>query len=152
MVDYMYLGLIRKGYQRDFEKLKNEINLYKDEYALWIVDKGITTSAGHLCLLLIDDLNHFIGVGLGKTKYERNRELEFILDEVPRAILIYDINTTMIIVDNALKSITSKQLKAEYSNSKFEYPTSVEFVFIHLLMHLNYHIGQINYHRRFLDN
>lgn len=145
-------GLFRKLYKRELEKLRNEINLYVDEDSLWIVDKKIANSAGHLCLHLLGNLNHFIGFGLGKTNYKRNRELEFMSDEVPRAILLYGINATILIVDSAIKTITCEQLKAEYPILKFEEPTSVEFALTDLLMHLNYHIGQINYHRRFFDN
>lgn len=148
----MELGLFRKLYQLELEKLRNEINLYEDEYALWIVDKEITNSAGNLCLHLIGNLKHFIGVGLGEIDYIRNRELEFISDDVPREILVEGINETIAILDATLKTISTETLKNEYPISKFEEPTSIEFALIHLLTHLSYHIGQINYHRRLFDN
>ena len=44
------------------------------------------------------------------------------------------------------------ELKQEYPILVFEAKTSTEFLLIHLTTHLAYHLGQINYHRRLLDN
>jgi hypothetical protein len=40
-------------FERDLNKLKDEISLYKDETSLWIVKKEISNSAGNLCLHLL---------------------------------------------------------------------------------------------------
>ncbi len=58
----------------------------------------------------------------------------------------------MKIVDNTLQNITDEQLKHEYPIAKFEEKASVEYLLSHLLIHLSYHLGQINYHRRLFDN
>lgn len=71
-------------FERDLNKLKDEINLYKDENSLWIVKCGISNSAGNLCLHLVGNLNHFIGAVLGNTGYVRNREKEFSAKNLPR--------------------------------------------------------------------
>ena len=47
-------------FERDLQKLKTEIELYKDEDNLWLIKKGIDNSAGNLCLHLIGNLSHFI--------------------------------------------------------------------------------------------
>jgi len=148
----MQLDSYIKLYNRELKKLKTEIELYKDEYNMWILDKEIANSAGNLCLHLLGNLNHFIGHILGKTDYVRNRELEFLLDEVPRSNLINSIEETIEVVDSSLKALSDKELQSDYPIPKFETIETNEFLLVHTLMHLNYHIGQINYHRRFLDD
>ncbi|OBX19318.1 uncharacterized protein DUF1572 [Gelidibacter algens] len=147
----MLIESYRKLYSRELKKLKIEIELYKDEDNLWIRDKEIANSAGNLCLHLIGNLSHFIGHVLGKTDYVRNRELEFITDDTSREYMIYRIKELVEIVDNTLKTLNNDELQRDYPISKFESTESIEFLLVHALMHLNYHVGQINYHRRFLD-
>ncbi|MEZ4970426.1 MAG: DUF1572 family protein [Flavobacteriaceae bacterium] len=148
----MQVESYRKLYKTEIEKLKNEIELYKDEGTLWVIDKEIANSAGHLCLHLIGNLNHFIVFGFGKIGYLRDRELEFNSDDVPREHLVDSISETAAIVDKVLRNTTEENLQSDYPISKFEDRTSIEFVLVHLLAHLTYHIGQINYHRRIFDN
>ena len=45
-------------FERDLQKLKTEINLYKDEDNLWLVKEGISNCTGNLCLHLLGNLNH----------------------------------------------------------------------------------------------
>jgi len=116
------------------------------------MDKGISNSAGNLCLHLIGNLNMFIGNVLGKTDYVRNRPLEFSLKNVPRANLLQSINATIVIVDRTLNALGEEDLQLEFPLLVFEKKTSTEFMLIHLTTHLSYHLGQINYHRRLFNN
>ena len=142
----------RKLYKRELEKLKTEIELYKDEGNMWILDKEIANSAGNLCHHLLGNLNHFLGHVLGKTNYVRNRDLEFVLEDIPREHLLNSIADVTEVVDSTLSTLNNQDLQKEYPISKFETNESIEFLLVHALTHLNYHIGQINYHRRLLDN
>ena len=74
---------LKSLYNRDLNKLKFEIESYKDERSIWAVDKTISNSAGNLCLHLVGNLNAYIGAELGKTSYVRNRDLEFSLKDIP---------------------------------------------------------------------
>lgn len=141
----------RRLYIRELEKLKLEIGLYKNEKNIWIIDKEIANSSGNLCLHIVGNLNHFIGHVLGKTDYVRNRENEFSLKFIPIKDIIAEIDLTIAMVDNTLKNITDEQLADEYPIAKFEEKASIEFLLTYLLIHLSYHLGQINYHRRLLD-
>ena len=87
-------------FERDLQKLKTEINLYKDEDNLWVIKEGISNSAGNLCLHLIGNLNHFIGATLGNSGYVRHRDDEFNLKNIPRQDLIINIDNCMLIVNN----------------------------------------------------
>lgn len=93
----------------------------------------------------------YIGATLGSINYIRNRELEFSLKNIPREELIIKIEETIIIVNESLSKITTKDMEAEYPLLVFEQKTSTEFFLAHLSTHLTYHLGQINYHRRLLD-
>jgi hypothetical protein len=148
----MLTQILQQLFRRDLEKLKQEIGAYKNESALWITDKDIPNSAGNLCLHLIGNLNHFIGVQFGDTGYVRQRDLEFSSRGVPKTELVKKIDETIEAVESSLGKISGEQLEQEYPVKVFEENTSTEWMLVHLAMHLNYHLGQINYHRRLLDN
>lgn len=148
----MLIETLKTLFNRDLDKLKTEIDLFKDETKIWYVEKGIANSAGNLCLHLIGNLNTYIGAELGKTGYIRHRELEFSLKDIPKIKLIKQIEETMIVVDKTLDSLTEMQLKDEFPSLVFKEKTSIGYMLVHLATHLGYHLGQINYHRRLLDD
>jgi len=137
---------------RDLTILRNEISLYTDENNIWKTDKSISNSAGNLCLHLVGNLNTYIGAVLGNSGYIRNRDLEFSLKNVPRNELLSKIDKTIIVVENTLGQLQDTQLSTEYPVLVWEEKTSVAYLLIHLAAHLGYHLGQVNYHRRLLDN
>jgi len=148
----MLTETVKTLFNRDLNKLKSEIGSYKNEAILWVVDKSIANSAGNLCLHLIGNLNTYIGATLGGSNYIRNRELEFSLKDIPKQELIKMIEATIIVVNETLNKITEEQLNSEYPMLVFQEKTSTEFFLVHLTTHLAYHLGQINYHRRLLDD
>ena len=140
-----------KLFKRDLDKLKVEVDLYKNETDLWIVTKDISNSAGNLCLHLVGNLNHFIGAVLGDSGYVRQRELEFSIKDIPKSELIRQINDTMLVVEKTLSNLTEDHLQKEYKRRVFEDTMTTEYFLVHLTTHLAYHLGQINYHRRLID-
>lgn len=136
---------------RDLNKLKSEIDLYKSENSLWKVDNEITNSAGNLCLHLIGNLNTYIGLALGNSGYVRNRELEFSQKNVTKTALISEIDKTILMVTNSFTQITEDSLNLEYPMEVSVGQTTTAYYLTHVLSHLSYHLGQINYHRRFFD-
>ena len=148
-----------KLFNRDIEKLKNEISSYKSEESLWKISGEtrlpggqVKNSGGNLCLHLCGNLQHFIGAVLGNSGYERNRDAEFSRKNVPVEELLKEIDETKKVVDSALNSLNNDILQKVYPINVFGEEMTTEFFIIHLLAHLNYHLGQINYHRRLLDN
>ncbi len=139
-------------FERDLNRLKNEISSYKNENNLWLTDKAISNSAGNLCLHLLGNLNHFIGAVLGNTGYVREREKEFTSKNVPREKLIEGIENVLEIIKRTIPKLNEDDYKKIYPVNVFQKEMTTEFFFIHLTTHLNYHLGQINYHRRLLDN
>jgi uncharacterized damage-inducible protein DinB len=147
----MLIETLKKLFNRDLNKLKSEIELYKDEKKIWYIEKGIANSAGNLCLHLVGNLNHFIGAEIGKTGYVRVRELEFSSKDISKIELISKVEETIKVVDSSLDKIRGEDLEEEYPLLVFDKKTSTEYLLVHLSSHLTYHLGQINYHRRLLD-
>ncbi|MCL8536175.1 DinB family protein [Chryseobacterium gallinarum] len=142
---------LKSLYSRDLNKLKTEIEAYQNEENLWNTDKDIANSAGNLCLHLVGNLNHFIGRVLGNTDYVRQRDLEFSLKNIPKAELVEQVQSTITMVSTVLSGLSKEDLKKEYPLEPLGYKMTAEYFLIHLIGHLNYHLGQINYHRRLLD-
>lgn len=137
-------------FERDLKKLVTEINLYKDEDKLWVIQEGISNSAGNLCLHLAGNLNHFIGATLGNTGYVRHRDDEFSLKNIPRQDLILNIENCILIIKATLNDLPEADLEKDFPLEVFGGKLKTEFMLVHLATHLSYHLGQINYHRRLL--
>lgn len=54
-------------------------------------------------------------------------------------------------IDSALDKLSQGDLEKDYQTEALAYKMTTGYFLIHLLSHLNYHLGQINYHRRLLD-
>lgn len=136
---------------RDLQKLKAELEFYQHEANIWKVDKNIANTAGNLCLHLVGNLNAYIGATLGNTGYVRDRDAEFALKNIPRSELIQKIEATINMVQQILPSLDEKKLTEDYPLLVLKEKTSTEYFLVHLAVHLGYHLGQVNYHRRLLD-
>lgn len=133
---------------RDLAKLRVELESYKTEAQIWKVTGEIANSAGNLCLHLVGNLDTYIGATLGNTGYVRDRDAEFALKNIPRSELIQRIESTLTTIQRVVPALTNEQLKAEYPLLVLKEKTTTEYFLIHLAMHLSYHLGQVNYHRR----
>ncbi len=135
-------------YQKELDKLKEEINLYASDEQLWALPLGVSNSGGNLCLHLTGSLLHFIGATLGDTGYIRNRDAEFKLKKIPSQKLLEEIDNTRSVLVDTLEQVSRKELEGIYPIVVFGEPMTTEFFLIFLLKHFSYHLGQINYHRR----
>lgn len=138
-------------FRRDLLKLKQEISQYTKEDNIWRVDGAILNSAGNLTLHLIGNLNTYIGSEFGHTGYIRNRPAEFALKNISRKELTDKLEHTIKMLEDVLPQITIEQLLRAYPHETAEGSVSTEYFLMHLATHLNYHLGQVNYHRRLLD-
>lgn len=148
----MITDTLIKLFKRDLTKLIDELDLYKDESNLWKQEGLVSNSAGNLCLHLVGNLNHFIGATLGNTGYVRQRDLEFANKNVPVSDMKNQVEETITMVEKTLSKLTEVDLQAEYRRNPFEDYMTTEYFLTHLALHLAYHLGQINYHRRLLDS
>ena len=147
----MTIEILKSLYNRDLQKLKVEIESYQNEESLWKIDNNILNSGGNLCLHLLGNLNTYIGAELGKSGYVRQRDLEFSMKDIPKTELFEKIESLIEIVDSTFKQLLEEDLKKDYPTEALGYRMTTGYFLIHLLAHLNYHLGQINYHRRLLD-
>lgn len=137
-------------FARDLDLLKTEIAAYKDESDLWIIRGEILNSAGNLCLHLLGNLNHFVGAILGNSGFVRNRDAEFSLKDVPQQQLLEEIDYTKKVVLDTIAAMKESDFALDYPEKKHGEVVTMEFLLVHLLTHLTYHRGQINYHRRII--
>jgi len=137
---------------RDIEKLQKEIQLYSNDEIFWKTDNDIKNSAGNLAIHLIGNLNHFIGATLGKSGYIRQRDKEFNDKNIQRKLIIQQLDEIKAIIEKVILQLTDNDLFNAYPINVFKNESmTTEFFLIHLYGHLNYHLGQINYHRRLMD-
>ncbi len=138
-------------YARDLQKVIDEIKLYKSDEDLWRIEDGITNSAGNLALHLTGNINHFFGANLGNTGYKRERDNEFSDKNISRDELISKLENTISVLKQTLEKLPEDKLSEDYPEILGGNQHKVLPVIISMLSHLNYHLGQINYHRRLLE-
>ena len=148
----MLIETLKILFNRDLKRVIKEIEEYNNEVDIWKIKGQINNSAGNICLHLVGNLKTYIGKELGKTNYIRNRELEFSSKNVPRQELIKKVENTIEIITQTLDNLNENILATEYPILVFDNKTSTEYLLIHLTTHLTYHLGQINYHRRLIEN
>ena len=146
----MLNNILIELFDRDLDKVKEELNAYANEADMWKVEKGISNSAGNLALHLIGNLNHFIGATLGHTNFVRKRDSEFTLKNIARAELINEIDKTKGVIRHTFARLGNEDFEKIYPLKVLNKESSTMFFMIHLATHLNYHLGQINYHRRLI--
>jgi len=137
-------------FDRDLKKLKDEVKNFKDEDNLWRRPDGVSNTAGTLIVHLVGNLNYSIGELIGGSGYVRDRAKEFSAVDVPQAELLISLEKLIEVVTNSLRGLSQQLLDANYPLEKFG-RKSTAFYLLHLYGHLNYHLGQINYLRRILE-
>ncbi|HEY2806417.1 MAG TPA: DinB family protein [Gemmatimonadales bacterium] len=139
---------IRGVLMRDLRGLKRELEAYPDEADMWKVMPGTTNSAGNLALHLVGNMRHFIGAQLGHSSYTRDRDGEFATKNMPRAELLKLIDMAIIGVDHTMPAVDEATLRSPYPQKIVEMTVTTADWLLHLIAHLGYHLGQIDYHRR----
>lgn len=133
---------------RDLRALAREIEAYPSEESLWTVPPGIANSGGTLALHLMGNLHHFIGAQLGRSGYRRDRDAEFTTRDATRAELGRAIEGTIAMVEATLPSLGEEQLAEPYPIEVAGVRVRTDDFLVHLAVHLGYHLGQVDYHRR----
>jgi hypothetical protein len=137
-------------FSRDLTRLIQELRAFPDTTTIWRTTPGVTNSAGTLALHLEGNLREYVGRQLGQIAYTRQRPLEFSTRGVEQAELIARLETVKEMVPRVIGALTEPQLDADYPEAVLGKPVSARFFLIHLAGHLNYHLGQVDYLRRFV--
>jgi len=143
--------ILANFYERDLRRLIDEINLFQKEDDLWRVRGSVKNAAGNLALHIIGGLNYLIGTNLAHTGYVRNRDEEFSKKGVKRQELVTGLEALIPMIRTTLNALTPDQMEAEFPIPFDDARNSNTYVLTQLLAHLNYHLGQINYLRRVLE-
>jgi hypothetical protein len=135
-------------YRRDIEKLITEIDLFKNEENLWKTTGSIRNSSGNLALHIIGGLSFHIGTTLANTSYIRHRDQEFITKGTSRKSLTDELRALISLIKETILSMTQERLNEPHPKFFDKENATISYVLTQLLLHLNYHSGQVNYLRR----
>ena len=147
----MLSNILATFYERDLRKLIEEVNLFKNEEDLWRTEGAVKNSSGNLVLHIIGGLNYLIGTTLAKTGYVRNRDLEFTRKGVPAKDLVKQLEELIPMITKTINGLTAEQTEDEFPIMFDDMRPPVSYVLVQLSLHLNYHLGQVNYLRRSLE-
>jgi len=149
-------GAIQMSVQGDYARLfgrelatvRDQLLAYPDTASIWALPAGLPNSAGTLALHIAGNLRFFIGAMLGGGGYVRDRDAEFSLRGIDRDELVKQIEAAADEVTRALATLDDSELEKPFpvEVAGVRLPTG-RFVG-HLAVHLGYHLGQMDYHRR----
>ena len=139
---------IQQLLHRELAGVRRSVEAYPDEESLWVHPKGLPNTGGNLALHIAGNLQHFFGARLGSTGYVRDRESEFTRRDVPKKELLAGLDAASKAIDAGLGSISPDAWLKTYPEQVGGRTMSTELFAIHLLSHLAYHMGQLDYHRR----
>ena len=133
---------------RELRALQRELELFPDDAAIWALPEGVSNSTGTLVLHLSGNLRHFIGARLGHSGYVRDRKWEFEARGLSRAVLIGEVGEAAAVVQSVLPTLTAADLAATFPEAVGNQHMETGDFLLHLSVHLGYHLGQVDYHRR----
>jgi uncharacterized damage-inducible protein DinB len=133
---------------RDIRALRREVEAYPDERMLWAQVPGLPNSAGTLVLHLAGNLQHYFGAVLNGTGYVRDRPAEFARRDVSRSALLDELDAAAQAVRDTLLTLDEEAANREYPEEVAGIRPVTGSFLVHLAIHLGYHLGQIDYHRR----
>jgi hypothetical protein len=144
----MLNSILASFFERDIRKLIDEINLFVSAENLWLTHGSVKNSAGNLVLHIIGGTHHLIGKVLANSDYVRDRDQEFTKKGIERSLLVAQLEELIPLIADVVNKI---DLEADYPIFFDNAKRSNAYVLTQLLLHLNYHLGQVNYIRRVLE-
>lgn len=137
-------------YLEVIQLLENEIDAYQSEDQIFEILPGTNNSGGNLIMHLIGNLRHFYGAILLQDGTQRNRDFEF-----NGRMSISEMKEQVLLLKGMIQVYFAKQsddvFTENYPSEFAGHTVTNGFMFLKLLQHFTYHLGQINYHRRALQ-
>lgn len=143
---------IRHLLLRELRTVAREVDAYPNDELLWRIVAGIPNSGGTLALHIAGNLQHYVGAVLGGSGYVRDREAEFSTRDLSRAEVRAEVEAAAEAVDFTLANLTGEQAEARYPERVSGRNVRTADFLMHLSVHLGYHLGQLDYHRRLLHS
>ncbi|MFL5496118.1 MAG: DinB family protein [Gemmatimonadales bacterium] len=144
----MLVSTVAAIVDRELKTVRRELEAYPDDHLIWRILPGVPNSGGTLALHLAGNLQHYIGAQLGRTGYVRDRPAEFARRDVPRAELLEELETARAAVGSVLARLKDEDLPKQFPEIVGGVRVDTEEYLVHLLVHLAYHLGQLDTHRR----
>jgi hypothetical protein len=143
LTDYLVGAIVR-----DLKALGREVEAYPDDASLWKMPPGIANSGGTLALHLCGNVQHFFGAVLGGSGYVRDRAAEFSRRDVPRAEIAAQVQAAVVAAERGLAKADDAVMARDYPEQIAGHSFVTGEWLVHLVAHLGYHLGQVDYHRR----
>lgn len=139
-------------FSRDLKRLRKEIEQYHSESSLWVQLPGTINPGGNLCQHLIGNLRTYVGLTLGGHAYVRDRDAEFGQRTFTQMQMLAELDQLHEVVISTLETLDEQKMEEPYPREVVNlFPEqTVRLVLTHLLAHLSWHLGHINYHRRWI--
>jgi hypothetical protein len=133
---------------RELATVRDQLLAYPSTKAIWELPPGLPNSAGTLALHIAGNLRWFIGAQLGGSGYVRDREYEFAARDVERDELVRHVEAAADEVTRALAMLDDSRMDEPFPLEVGGVRLPVGRFIGHLAVHLAYHLGQLDYHRR----
>lgn len=133
---------------RELGSVRRQIEAYPDDATPWKDVPGLPNAGGNLALHLCGNLRHFIGAILGKSGYVRKRDLEFSTKGLTRAEVLATIDEARAELTKAFDGMTGEMLRGKFPEAVGNRILDTDLFLTHLVSHLGFHLGQLDYHRR----
>ncbi len=111
---------------------------------------GVTNTGGTLALHIAGNIRHFLGKLLGGIPYSRDRDAEFSNRSATRAEIVASLDETRKAIEATIAKLTDDVLDKPYPLQIKDRTVGTADWVTHLASHLSYHLGQLDYHRRFV--
>jgi uncharacterized damage-inducible protein DinB len=144
----MSAATLQRLITRELRAFRRELEAYPDDASVWRLIPGVPNTGGTLALHVAGNIQHFIGAIVGRDGYVRDRDAEFARRDVPRAELIAGLDAAIRAVERTLSSASSDLMRGPYPEPIAKRTVTAADFLVHLVAHLAYHLGQIDYHRR----
>jgi len=136
---------------RELKALRREVESYPNDDKLWETAPGITNPGGNLILHLAGNIQYFVGAVLGGSDYKRYRDAEFGSRDLPKADLLREIDGAIAAVQTGMAKVTDADMKKPFPEAVGGVTPTTGAFLAHLAVHLGYHLGQVDYHRRIIS-
>jgi uncharacterized damage-inducible protein DinB len=144
----MTIAILRTMLRRDIAGVRREVEAYPDDDSLWKPVPGVPNMGGTLALHIAGNLRHFFGAILAKDGFVRDRDAEFARRNVSRAEILNGLDDALASVEKTLKNMDDLDLQLPYPEQIAKRKVNTGVFLTHLMVHLGYHLGQLDYHRR----
>lgn len=142
------VSVLRRVFARDLAAMRREVTAYPDDATLWRPLPGLPNPGGTLALHCAGNLRHFVGAALGGTGYRRDREAEFTSRGIMREVILGELDAAASEVDATLADLDPSRLARPFPVALGSASLDTGTALVHLAVHLAYHLGQLDAHRR----